>query len=78
MSGPGRNEEAAIRERAYFIWDREGRPEGRAMDHWVKAESAAGVSRPDSDAALDDEELVIEGRSDANMPALLTKDVPGG
>jgi hypothetical protein len=23
----------AIRERAYFIWLREGRPEGRAQDH---------------------------------------------
>ena len=27
----------AIRERAYFIWLREGRPEGRAQDHWRSA-----------------------------------------
>lgn len=27
-----------IQERAYQIWESEGRPEGRAMDHWVQAE----------------------------------------
>jgi hypothetical protein len=27
-----------IRERAYQIWDRDGRPEGRAHEHWVQAE----------------------------------------
>jgi hypothetical protein len=30
-------EEAAIRERAYAIWEEEGRPEGREWDHWVRA-----------------------------------------
>jgi len=28
----------AIRERAYQIWEREGRPDGRAYDHWVQAQ----------------------------------------
>jgi Protein of unknown function (DUF2934) len=28
-----------IRRRAYRIWEREGRPEGRALGHWVQAES---------------------------------------
>jgi Protein of unknown function (DUF2934) len=23
---------------AYFIWEHEGRPEGRALDHWLQAE----------------------------------------
>jgi hypothetical protein len=23
---------------AYCIWEQEGRPEGRALDHWVQAE----------------------------------------
>ena len=31
------NSEDAIRERAYFIWLREGCPEGRAQDHWLSA-----------------------------------------
>ena len=27
------------RERAYQIWEEEGRPEGREVDHWLQAES---------------------------------------
>jgi len=29
--------ERRIRRRAYEIWEREGRPEGQALDHWLKA-----------------------------------------
>lgn len=29
--------EGAIRERAYAIWEAEGRPDGRAFDHWDRA-----------------------------------------
>jgi hypothetical protein len=29
---------ARIRERAYAIWEREGRPEGGAERHWTQAE----------------------------------------
>lgn len=28
----------AIRERAYDIWEREGRPHGRDFEHWVRAQ----------------------------------------
>jgi Protein of unknown function (DUF2934) len=28
----------AIRERAYQIWEREGRPHGRDFEHWVMAQ----------------------------------------
>jgi len=28
-----------IRERAYAIWEQEGRPEGREWDHWLRAAS---------------------------------------
>jgi hypothetical protein len=27
-----------IRERAYQLWEEEGRPEGRDVDHWLNAE----------------------------------------
>ena len=27
------------RERAYSLWEREGRPEGRDLDHWQQAEA---------------------------------------
>ena len=79
MPEPAPNSEDAIRERAYFIWLREGRPEGRAQDHWLSATLEEFGEEPDQDAELmDDEEKVLAGRPDANMPALLTKDVRGG
>jgi hypothetical protein len=30
---------ARIRQRAYEIWEDEGRPEGRARIHWLRAEA---------------------------------------
>ena len=33
------NREQAIRERSYLIWEREGRPEGRNLEHWLLAEA---------------------------------------
>ena len=36
--GPAR-EETRTRERAYATWEREGRPHGRALDHWLQAEA---------------------------------------
>lgn len=43
---------ARTRERAYRIWEGEGRPEGRALQHWIQAEAelsrgaTAGAERP--------------------------------
>jgi hypothetical protein len=34
-----------IRERAYFLWLAEGRPEGRAGEHWRRAAEAAASDR---------------------------------
>jgi Protein of unknown function (DUF2934) len=31
------NRERRIRERAYFIWQEEGRQEGRQLEHWDRA-----------------------------------------
>ncbi len=30
--------EQAIRERAYFLWEDEGRPDGKHLEHWLRAE----------------------------------------
>src|SRR5947209_5381174 len=54
-------EEQRIRERAYFIWEQEGRPRGRDLDHRLRAEaeiaaerrSGGGVTAP-SDTRADD------------------------
>ena len=39
-----------IRERAYAIWEREGRPEGRERQHWEQAArevlAAGGAPKP--------------------------------
>jgi hypothetical protein len=34
-----------VRERAYLIWDREGRPEGRAGAHWQMAKDELALER---------------------------------
>jgi hypothetical protein len=33
-----RDRQQRITERAFAIWEREGRPNGRAEDHWLQAE----------------------------------------
>ena len=27
-----------IADRSYFIWEKEGRPEGKALEHWLRAQ----------------------------------------
>jgi Protein of unknown function (DUF2934) len=55
--------EQKLRERAYAIWEREGRPEGRAEQFWLMAERelraerrqpGAGADRPWSEAMVDE------------------------
>ena len=36
--------EQAVRERAYAIWEEEGRPGGRHLDHWLRAEAEINLS----------------------------------
>jgi hypothetical protein len=37
-----------VRQRAYSLWEQEGRPEGQAEDHWRRAEAeVAGVNPGD-------------------------------
>jgi len=76
MSEPDRDAEQAVREAAYYIWEREGRPDGYAQDHWGRA--MIETLHREGDEPMEDEEKILAGRPDANLPALLTKDVPGG
>jgi hypothetical protein len=34
---------AKIAERAYRLWESEGRPHGRAVDHWLQAEAELAI-----------------------------------
>jgi hypothetical protein len=71
--------EQTVRETAYFIWEREGRPDGRAQEHWGRALVETSTNKRQHDEEpMEDEEKILAGRPDANMPALLTQDVPGG
>ncbi|HYD30781.1 MAG TPA: DUF2934 domain-containing protein [Azospirillaceae bacterium] len=46
--------EGRIQQRAYEIWEREGRPHGRDWEHWLMAEGeVAGQSVPAPAAAKD-------------------------
>jgi hypothetical protein len=36
---------AEVREAAYYIWEKEGRPAGREMDHWLRAEAQVRTLR---------------------------------
>ena len=40
-------ESHTVAERAYLIWEQMGRPEGQALEHWLRAETElASASRP--------------------------------
>lgn len=43
-------QEAKIRERAYQLWEADGRPDGRHLEHWSRAEAevlaSAAAARP--------------------------------
>jgi len=50
-SGPARSNDRdqIIRDRAYAIWEEEGRPDGRHEEHWLRAEQ-----EHDADALADE------------------------
>jgi Protein of unknown function (DUF2934) len=39
-----------IARRAYEMWELEGRPDGRALDHWLRAEAATRNPAPAPEA----------------------------
>jgi Protein of unknown function (DUF2934) len=58
-------DEHAIRERAYAIWVEEGKPDGRAVDHWLRARWELEQA-PDPEAELRQLERGLEpGRKTA-------------
>jgi hypothetical protein len=41
-----------IAQRAYAMWEREGRPHGRSLDHWFAAERELSLSQPTTSMPL--------------------------
>ena len=52
--------EHRIRERAYAIWEEEGRPEGKDREYWLRAEAEIAAEERDAaeEAALEAEGVV--------------------
>jgi hypothetical protein len=48
VTGPSQE---AIAQRAHEIWESEGRPEGRAMEHWLRAVSELKAQSAENNAA---------------------------
>ena len=69
-----RDDERAVRAAAYYQRVREGRPEGRALDHWLRAKSKSGHS---DEVLLEKQEKVVNGQP-ADMQAIMTNDARGG
>ena len=44
-------QEEKVRERAYAIWEREGRPEGQAERHWAQVEEELRAEERGADAS---------------------------
>ena len=61
----------AIRERSYLIWEREGRPQGRNLEHWLaaKAEIEAEPSMASRSRAKPAASPRKRGRPAATKPA---------
>ena len=66
--------EQKIRERAYEIWDREGRPLGRELEHWAQAEREVAerevAERELTAREIDQGEGEIEGDDLPSLQAL--------
>ena len=69
-----RDDEHAVRAAAYYLWMHEGRPEGKALDHWLRAKSHSGRS---DEELLEEQEKVLSGLP-ADMQAIITNDARGG
>lgn len=51
MNGHTESSSSSIASRAHEIWEKEGRPEGRAQEHWLKAEKELKVPAKKAKAA---------------------------
>ncbi|HEY9012989.1 MAG TPA: DUF2934 domain-containing protein [Devosia sp.] len=56
--------EEQVRQRAYALWDSEGRPDGRDQDFWYRAERQLSER-----GTLDVSEEMNDQQSEAPMPA---------
>lgn len=53
-----RDRENEIRERAYAIWEHEGKPEGRQLEHWERAEKQINGEFAPGDVMIEDDDVL--------------------
>lgn len=53
-------DEQKIREAAYRLWEKEGKPQGQDLEHWFTAEKSAG--KEDFDSSTSDSTLGSEDK----------------
>jgi hypothetical protein len=61
--------ETRIRERAYALWEQEGRPQGEDLRHWVTALSELDGEDPTPAAITENTSVLGEPGSPADAPA---------
>lgn len=61
--------EYRIRNRAYELWESEGRPEGEQDRHWRQAIDELGLSDPVTGAPLDDKPMdAVDQPDEPDLP----------
>jgi hypothetical protein len=67
---PDNDIEQRIRQRAFYIWIEQGRPEGKDKEHWQQAESElmAGIAKPESELHPARDEVPQAGLANAPGP----------
>lgn len=73
MDGRQQESEQRIRERAYFLWQQDGCPDGRAAQHWEQA-CRVEAERERSELRVDIEEEDSFPASDPPSHNLITGD----
>ena|SRR5690348_16807893 len=75
-TGSSRRLEDQIRERAYRLWEEEGRPEGRAEIHWAKARALIEGDKSQAAAAEEAEDPRSGDPADERLDEQLKESFP--
>ena len=54
MAGQDQDQDHRVRQRAYALWEQEGRPEGRDRHHWEQASGEMQVGGDDANVSSPD------------------------
>ncbi len=65
-------DEEVIRQRSHLIWLREGRPDGKALDHWLRAKAELEAENRASFSKSDEWRQVVMPRLPISQPPQMT------